>query len=937
MSGPMDIAYNAGKEFNTVDFSTISSAEQTQKLPAVKDVVSSSEAREIQQVVVVPGRPVLPAPSGDSNPKGLDHASMLLTNFPEQIVSFFEDFTNAKASDEGVKEPEEGFSDSVEGQISLLGQKKLASIGHGNAAKGAAMLRFAVFHPDHNFPSELAEMAAAIREKAAETSGAPLSQVAVSIKDQAGNTLFALGVEQKLRSAGLSEEELKQVLFAYDVSEAQGMLPPALQRILKQAIDSTKAQLNEQYGIPDDWTFPTSGGEIKTKLAQELGQQVVKELESQLSSGKIDRAQFNEMRTLLFMPEAQTPNASALKSAVEMLVQEKRSQLQKEFGFPDGFSISPDVSLFKGVLTGSYLAGIEAQLNDPALNLTADQKQVLRQALTAEDAAAALSPEMKTLLQQVQGNALAKVSTAYGLPEGWKPDAGMLAVGIEKMQTLSMRMAFEGLNQGFEVLANGTRLLETVKQSMLSQAGVDQQAAAGAGKIEIRYRDYLKAISNVLMAMQEIMSAQAVSDTNIANLLSKVELDAKMAELESQKKALEEVIAKQKKMASLGPLKALFQWIINIIIMITLTMIGQPHIALILIINTMAQAAKGLAEGKSFGKIFMEMSLVQDIAKSCQDFGKQVGGALGKFLAHFGTLLGTVAVMVLSPLSLLFDLFFGDGTFLKQLFEALGIPKHVADYMAMSFQIIFQLIMAIALSVFTGGASIELFVFQAVEKVSQMAAKIVSVVQQVINAVYEAFKVVFDAIKLVLAPILEQLPEALKAALKAAAEGAQKAAEAVAKHMADMFKQVAPELHAKLQKGMLEGMKESFKELGDIAKKHADTVRNIGTASEEAVKEAEQFVGDVVARTANFVSGTVKVAQASVQLQNSILRAEIARLKAALEANHILVEEFIKILKSVINMLLEAAKGLGQDIKSVIETHKRLVEGLSQVTQELFS
>lgn len=944
MSGTTDFLYNTATDLSTLYTATTDGIAQINQQPAIKDTSSTDGQEAIPKGYVSPSnRPQLTTP-GPNNPAGFDHVQMLINNFPEMVLGYI----NAIPAPTG----EDKFADKMEAMLEAIGEEKLSLFGGGDPKVGLARVKYAVLHEGAQFPKEIKELAQQIREKASESAGYSANEFLVAVGDTATPVIYRLNFEDKVRTAGLTETELKQVFFASDFPEAAASLTPKLQKILKEAEASALEQVSTELGLPSDYQIPRNTAVMKKMLGEELGKSVDDQLYGLLNSKAISRAEYNEMRTLLAMPGANTPHAEKLMPILQKLIEAAIGELKKDYGIPDGFPLSADGSDFQALLNGTYFAEFNKQLGNPSLNLTANQQAQLKEALISEKAADALSPELKTIFENLKATTLAKVSVTYGLPDTWQPDTNALSEAATRTQNPGFKFAQEGFNQCMEALNSGKKILKEMDvQSAIKETKVPSAPGGDGGPFRILLKDYLKALSMILITMQEILAKQSVSDSTITSTMGIMQRDEKLGELQKRQKELDKIIAKQKKAATMGPLKALFEWVLAHILILFL---GPAGVAIV-VYGIMKNAERG----GSFNVCKMDM--IGDLAKAFIEIGKSLGGPGGKMFADFAKAITMVAICVLCPDALMFDLMFGEAAFLKEILTGLQVPKKQAGYVAMAIQLTAMIVAMVVLCVFTGGASIMAGALKIAESCGQLALRILQTVEKIVSFIQKYLNEVFAAIK----NALGITPNVASNAAAKAPGLLQKAIDAVENFIAKAQNHIAnivPEKMeaanrlgqvAKAAEEASQAAAENFEKLGQVpgvsqrelnhAMQTAQAAENNAKVAKEAydaamipINAAENFAGLIVLYVQNTFEITLTTVQTGADIFKKSIEIQIIRIKADLESNRIIVEEFIKLIKKLIDKLMETITGMGEDIKETVNAHKKLFEGLSQVIAQLF-
>lgn len=930
MSGTTDFLYNTATNLSTLYTATTDGIAQIQTQPAIQDTMSSGDVAPIPPLVVNAANPKLPVP-GPNSPGGVDQAQMILTSFPEMVLSFMDALPTPSGEDK--------FAEDVQTMLGEMGEDKLSAFGGGNPQLGLARLKFAILHPGANFPKEIKDVANQIRDKASESAGYSANEFFVAIEDGITTVLYKAAFDEKVVPAGLTESELKQVMFAADFPETAPLLPPKLQKLLKEAEASALELIKTDGGLPSDYPIPRNTAAMKQMLSEKLGEGVDNQLAGLLSNHTISRSEYNEMRTMLAMPGASTPHAEKLKPILQKLIETTMGELKTDYGMPDDFPVSPDGTNFQALLNGTYFGEFKKQLENPSLNLTPDQKAQLKEALISEAVAEALPPELKTILTNLKAATLAKVSVTYGLPDDWQPDTAALSAAATRTQTPAFKAAQEGLNQGIEAYGTAKKIAKDLDAASALQGAAG--AGGGGNPIAFLLKDYLKALSMVLITMQEMLSQQSVSNASMTHLMSIVQRDAKLGELEKRTKEMNEIIAKQKKMAALGPLKVLFQWIINII----LIMFAGP-VGILLLINSIAQAKKN-------GTDPAKMNLLGDLGKTCQDIGKSIGGPLGKTFADLAQVMTTLIIAILCPMALMADLLIGEATFVKQFLMGCGMSKKDAGMAAMAIQMVVMVIVMVLMIFFSGGASLA----AGMAKIGEMCGKVaLYVLEKMASAINWLATYMPRALEFIKAGI-----KALKPGGSYIAPGPVKAAE-TPKVLKDAISSVKAWLEKASTKTALLGP-EGMKNLSDLqtnAKVAADNLnhlhrsgvkgpqlekaRSVAQVAEAASMEGTALMNDAMAfstRVVWYVTNvpmiTLTVIQTVCTTAKQAIQIQVERIKAELESNRILVDAFVALIKALIAKLLEMLRSLAGEIKDTVSAHKKLFESMSQIVQSLFA
>lgn len=938
--------------------------EYGQRVSITKDTTGVSDGVQVKLGVYtsLPGNPKLTNPSSDNTPGGFDHINNLLQNFPDQVLTFF----NSLPSVEGDKFPEE-----LDQKIAEIPEDTLAKIGGGDAQKGAAMLRFAVLHPDAKMTlpsnpdmsaSQFAAFVTVLRDNVTGQVGHGPSALLVSVEDAAMNGLSQFNFQGAVLALGLSDADQKAVFFANSVPSAAALLSPALQAALKSAQSAAAAKTEGATGCPPGWLTPPNGKDLETLIGNTLVTNVTNSLSQELMDGKITKAQYNEMRTLFFSPDSDTPNKATLLPMLNSIIGQETQGLQKIYGFPDSYSPEIEAAGYNGVLNCTFSANFNTLLGKQTPPLTADQQTQLQQALLSSTSEAALPDDLKTIFENLKGAAIAQLSKTYGVPLTWTPDAAVLSTAAAKSTDPGIVQAQIALNQGKEWLSYAKQAYADYSASMPAAAGGGGGPDPSTG---ILIKDYMKTVALALQGMQEMLYELSTTDSSMAAMMNKVQNDSKIGQLKKQAAQLQKTIDQQKKMDSLGPLKAIFQWLIMLILIMFLGPVGYA-IAMVLMVCMVVQSAKQLSEGKSFGSVMANMNFIDDLSATLKDIGNAIGGPFGQFFAHLATIVTLIVMCVVCPELLVMDLMLGSGSIVKDLLEAFGVPPKAAEMAAMIIQIIAQVVIGIALAIVTGGATIAVAIVNFAKTVTEVTLEVVKMVLQFVAdmcvkllglAAEDGASIAGEQAGTLTNRALGAL-EDFSTACDKTVEGLQKVEKLASKvedameNVEDATKdletcqQAVDEATSALDKdpentflqAALERVKGSYssaEEALDVAESGVKDAKDAFEEADGAAHMMQQKMTSYIEEAHTVTDAVNQVAQAIPAIQNDIIQAQITRIKANLDAEMVNIEQFCKLLIALVQKLMDTVSSAGQDIKDISDSLANLFQTSEGVLSNL--
>ncbi len=624
-------------------------------------------------------------------------------------------------------------------------------------------------------------------------------------------------------------------------------------------------------------------------------------------------------------------------------------------------------------MNGAYGAEFNKQLANPSLNLTAEQKSELKAALISPDAEAALPEELKTIFDNIQAAATAKIGASYGVSSTWKPDTEMLTKAATNTNP-NLNFTRTYISQRQEWVGSASKLLTSMS------TGDANGTTTLPPTLKSQLMSYLKAVNGVLVKMSEMLYQVAITDANLATITNKIQNDAEVGRLKQQHIQLQKVMAQEKKMAALGPLGVLIQMIIAWLLIMFLGPLG--------VLLVVGMAAKAITEAVKAGQrgvvgIAESVNIIDETMKTMQQIGNAIGGKFGNFVSHWAQISAMAILAVAAPGALLVDILLGNGTSVKDFCQALGMSESAAEKVTMAVQIV----AAIAIAVVTFGAafaaSIELLAVQVVKTIVEIVMEVVRASANLatrVSEMAEQMGVTFSASAA--RQGAESVEEAAARATNRAADQAAQSTQAGAgsdvapQTTAQASKTTSGKIQDFLQK-IIDQCDTTIGELKDadkvgraeeavenankdraiannclkdaknalsIAEKGnedaetieilAKEVKDAQTRVEEVAKNVEKAKKDLQAaekeveesqskmlnqmnELVNITSTIQGVNEAFQSAYKNIIDAQMTRLKGAMDAAQALIQAFVKIMKALVDKLMAMASGATQQIKDV--------------------
>ena len=129
---------------------------------------------------------------------------------------------------------------------------------------------------------------------------------------------------------------------------------------------------------------------------------------------------------------------------------------------------------------------------------------------------------------------------------------------------------------------------------MLDRAG-DIAAGMPEGPEKNTFINYLMLISKALSGLQESLYAMQATQSTASKTQNRAKLDMQLNDIAAQQKGADKIKEATSKMANLGPLGKIFEWIIKIILLVISAFLGP--IALIVAAAYFVDSAVSQAQG----------------------------------------------------------------------------------------------------------------------------------------------------------------------------------------------------------------------------------------------------------------------------------------------------------------------------------------------------
>ncbi|CRX37762.1 hypothetical protein [Estrella lausannensis] len=859
----------------------------------------------------------------------------------------------------------ENFGEVFEQRLGALLQDPsfLDEIGAASPEIAENKLKMALLNPDSVAGDKLQEVLRNLMEGAPE-GWPPQAQLDVFERELGAKKDGSF--EENMESMA-DEGDFMALRNAYYNNKPE-QLTDAQKTMFNQIMAASNSQLQTIYGIPPNIQVPSPGAEyfntsvnvnfeddFKTKLVE------MKLLGDLGLPGGITEQEFNTLRSMLYFNDPTNSQQSALQGKFQDLYNSILSEFKADNGLPEQWTPERQTAVGQAWADGVWRSSFMDNLN--ALSIPTEMKAQILAALANP---AGADPIIQAMLGSLVDETTAGVIQSLGLPATWAPQAKTVDSNVPAASLLMARAGIANLqgiyNAGLEALA--AMPPNDPNRSLLI--------------------DYLKRIGDSLSKLQEMMYIVESSSAKVSKTLGAAVQDMQQNKIDEAAKQAEEARnqkdskgykkqhdeGKQTFMKIFGPIMA-------VIMAILAVMTGNPAlmaIALFMLANSLSQA---------FGGPDLMQKVFELVGKLVEKIGKALGLSESAIsaLSMLTKILLIVAVVVVCLAtgggsmvgSMILMQFIMDAVMKSDLIlDGMKIsdpdpdPEEIAKVtMAvmitmMAVMMTVMIVQMIVMTVLTGGAGaapaagmlagigaqlgamagqlagaistfitalgpvgqIIMKIVEAIQKVVEMVIKLLQklmeIIQKVMNFVKDVAKAVGDIIKNVARAIVDAVDDLLKALSKGASEILSKTPQFVqnaARSVQDTVSQIAQKIQD-LANQFIKFLKNSsvVQKIQQFFKDQADAWSKMNSG--EKMSKVANYMQNAVDITIGLNSAVSGITQA----QYAMMMAELVKLQAKSEAYIEEVEALIKMLKKIIENLLE---GMGpitefiQDINSL--------------------
>jgi hypothetical protein len=540
--------------------------------------------------------------------------------------------------------------------------------------------------------------------------GVSPAEALIILRNQ-GNTYL----EQALKNA--SPEEFDHLLYAYFFPEARENLSPNLKALLTRIEQEVQNQIREEYGLspscdlsyPKNWKLPpntppvTDYEKFLQKLTDEFDFNFEVLLQEAVENGDIPQEMMQNLRTLHYS-EIKIFQGSEQQTFFEQLEGKAKAQLEQKYGPFVNWQPTSDAEQYQQILNGAYRQAFKENVEKYQPPLTKEQKiQIYGYHENPEDPelCANIPKDIKLLVDELKKLSATEIQDRFGLPKTWGP-------------TTSRLNPPNGNNSVTNFLQNAVKEIEEMTkkaEEMLNQMP--------QGPERISQRNYLKALADALVMLQELIFYMQGTDSTQSKQFNNARKEMALEQLAKQSEQNQQVAEKKGKMANAGGLNKFLNVLGNV------TMIA---FAVAICVGLAAMGPLGLVVGliglasalfyvidSTTAQFTNKPSLMQQMFEGINN------STDNKFLKFLASYVVVCIVSVGNPLFLV-NLLCQDSQCVQNLIGAFGGDEKSQQLGALVITMVLQVAAMVAFSICTGGAGSPLLVASLITRFTTISA-----------------------------------------------------------------------------------------------------------------------------------------------------------------------------------------------------------------------
>lgn len=654
-----------------------------------------------------------------------------------------------------------------------------------------------------------------------------------------------------------------------------------MQQVQQNAINQMRA---DGWSLPERYTPPTNGTSYAMKMQSLADDAFDAFLENYQPSLTSDQQQ--QVRNMYFGVIAPSGNLGAISAELEAMV---AAELAVAFGLPDGFPVPKGSFSHRGNIHGQFQMKFMELLN----GLPTEQRAAVLQALS-DSLNSAVSPQTIALLNQLFNDAVGAIRAQFGLPNSWSPPSSVL----REISTMSPT------NQ---IAARGVTDMET--EVALAIQYVEQMADSPTKAMLL---NVLKIVSEAIAELKIQIAIIMQKDAELSAKLSQTQLETAMLKVHENLKKLKKMKQKKGKMKNVEPLFK-FMKVVSFMFTAVLAIIAGPVSWAILGVMTVDLIMNGLdSEQSLLSKAFD--AVADGVASIMMMMG--FPPALAELGGIIVNVLICIAIALTASTAFAVNIFFSCSGVMQSLFtDVFGCDPLVGEIVGMisemaveiAIEIIVTVSLTIVISVLTGGAGASVAAMYVAARIGMFVGRVMQMTVQFIMRLAQTLQKI--------AMMAQRFARLSQRLMKLSVEVMNFSLKV------DRYARKVIQWSQRTQK-LTKQVVENARRV-----RWTEMVKNMfRKSSKTGVKEFDDAVNALkihidlakwLFRGLGFSYLSLQTATVAVQYKNSMIAAEIARLRGDMEAIMTELEAFIQILRKMIAKILDSLNDVAEWIAQI--------------------
>lgn len=664
----------------------------------------------------------------------------------------------------------------------------------------------------------------------------------------------------KAQELGLTDEQIARLRFGlYNPDLADRGDRQLINEIWQEAVTDFKSQ----FYLPEGFVPGLDESGFMGAMANDADEMFQEGLAQYALDNNLSEREVNQLRYAYYHPE--DSHDSQTLSALDTITNSYQSRLQEKWGTPSDYVHEPMTSYYDGILGASFQHRFHTALLNQDPPLTQAQIDDVMSVLAGNPASL---PGTQDLLNTIYNTTLSDMKAEFALPARWTPGISLAELGNVPPH---VQLAWQLDAETRERVGHLTGLVA------LMPDGPEKQT----------YLDTLKAVTEALSLMREMIYLMQMKDTDVGAKLNKTQHEAVLAKIDRLQRKMRKMRKKRKKMGKLNPLLefAKYMMIVMIIVVAVVTCVLLFKISYILIPLMIVVVAVAIAMIITMFTVFNPTEMAMDGVQKLiallaaeisfiNDKAAAILGEIAKYTLFVGLCLGAGPMLGLMY-------FFQEGSVIEDIAKACGASEMQASIISASVEVAIQIIvLAIVMIILiccTFGAATPFAAAGGAAAIAGLTAKVgASTAAKILTKMLQAIMRFLQTMLKQVARFLEKMAKILQKAIRAVKQVAQTTIRSV--------KQSINKFLQKLHK----------------------TVRRILKILKKVLIKSLKLGPEIAPGVAQ---GTMSTATSAAQARVSIEQGRIALIQGNLDAFLEEMEAFIQIIKQVADKLLDGLSG----------------------------